>query len=178
MKKTLLILSFVLFGAFATTANAQAFEGKGDQQAYLGFGFGGTGNNLYQLYGFQANYYYGVLDFLSVGAQFSATFDGANYFDIKALAQRYYIGPRVNFHFLNLINPSLSVPFDAYAGFTMGVDIWASHVKDKVSGYKATASGANFGVGFVVGGQWNFAEDWGLRFETGTNTSVGIAYRF
>lgn len=140
MKKLML----AVVGCFMiTTANAQAWNGKGDQKVQAGLNvYGNEGLGL------KGSYDYGIADAISVGAGLGLFF-GKN--DQKS---DFSLHGRFNYHLQDLLN--LDNNLDIYPGLTLGVlgdsFDFGAHVgvryffTDKIGGFIEVGNRGGLGV--------------------------------
>lgn len=141
-------LFFVLMMAFlGTTANAQAYTGKGDQKIQLGLSAWGYGT------GVTGTYDYGLNKLVSVGAGLNAYF--GDYKD-NDKDNRVFVFGRVNFHLQEALD--LPTKWDIYPGVDVGV------------------LGKDFGIGAHIGARYFFTEKVGVFAEVGNNGSIGVSF--
>ncbi|AZA48024.1 hypothetical protein EG346_07395 [Chryseobacterium carnipullorum] len=141
-------LFFVLMMAFlGTTANAQAYTGKGDQKIQLGLSAWGYGT------GVTGTYDYGLNKLVSVGAGLNAYF--GDYKD-NDKDNRVFVFGRVNFHLQEALD--LPAKWDIYPGVDVGV------------------LGKDFGIGAHIGARYFFTEKVGVFAEVGNNGSIGVSF--
>ena len=110
--------------------------------------------NLGQVNGINVNYEFQVADAITVAPVALVDFDGD-----------FGLGVKGTYYFDALFN--LTDPWDTYAGLDLG--------------YKFDSS--NFGIGIFIGGEWHFADKWGLLLELGGGNlsfgaAVGVAVHF
>lgn len=144
MKKLFFVLMIAFFG---TTANAQAYTGKGDQKIQLGLSAWGYGT------GVTGTYDYGLNKLISVGAGLNAYF--GDYKD-NDKDNRVFVFGRLNFH----LQEALDLPskWDIYPGVDVGV------------------LGKDFGIGAHIGARYFFTEKVGVFAEVGNNGSIGVSF--
>lgn len=143
MKKLVFMFMLIFWG---TTANAQAWTGKGDQKVQLGLNAWGYGT------GVTGTYDYGLNKLISVGAGMNAYFGGYKNNDKD---NRVFIFGRLNFH----LREALDLPekLDIYPGVNVGV------------------LGKDFGIGAHIGARYFFTEKIGVFAEVGNNGSLGVS---
>lgn len=143
MKKLFFMFAVMLAG---TSANAQAWTGKGDQKINAGLSAWGYGT------GITGTYDYGLNKLISVGAGLNIYFDNYKDNDDK---NRAFVFGRINFH----LKDALQLPekLDIYPGADVGV------------------VGSNFGLGAHIGARYFFTERIGVFAEVGNNGSLGVS---
>ena len=146
MKKLLFVCTMFLCGQMAF---AQAWTGKGDQKAQVGFNAWGYGS------GITATYDYGLSNLLSVGAGGNFYFDG--YKDDNK-DNNFFIFGRLNAH----LQQPLGLPanWDIYPGLDLGV------------------LGGGFGLGAHIGVRYFFNDNIGAYLGAGNNGSIGVSFNF
>ncbi|KFF09401.1 DUF6646 family protein [Chryseobacterium luteum] len=144
MKKLFFVLMIAFFG---TTANAQAYTGKGDQKIQLGLSAWGYGT------GVTGTYDYGLNKLISVGAGLNAYFSDYKDHDKD---NRVFVFGRLNFHLQEALD--LSSKWDIYPGVDVGV------------------LGKDFGIGAHIGARYFFTEKVGVFAEVGNNGSIGVSF--
>ena len=146
MKKLMLVCSMLFLGQMAF---AQAWTGKGDQKAQVGFNAWGYGS------GITATYDYGLSNLLSVGAGANFYFDG--YKDDNK-DNNFFVFGRLNAHLQQPLG--LPAQWDIYPGLDLGL------------------LGDSFGLGAHIGVRYFFNENIGTYLEAGNNGSIGVSFNF
>lgn len=146
MKKLILVCSMFFLGQMAF---AQAWSGKGDQKAQVGFNAWGYGT------GITATYDYGLSNLLSVGAGANFYFDGYKDDDKD---NNFFVFGRLNAH----LQQPLGLPsqWDVYPGLDLGL------------------LGNTFGLGAHIGVRYFFNDNIGAYLEAGNNGSIGVSFNF
>lgn len=146
MKKLILGAAMMLF---SQVAFGQAWNGKGDQKAQVGFNGWGYGT------GITATYDYGITNLLSLGGGANMYFDG--YKDGNK-DNNFFVFGRLNAH----LQEPLGLPekWDIYPGVDLGL------------------LGRDFGIGAHVGVRYFFTDKVGIYGEFGNNGSLGVSFNF
>ena len=144
MKKLVFMMMIFFFGS---TANAQAWTGKGDQKVQLGLSAWGYGT------GITGTYDYGLNKLISVGAGLNGYFSNYKNNDKD---NRVFVFGRLNFHLQEALN--LPAKWDIYPGVDVGV------------------VGKDFGIGAHIGARYFFTERIGVFAEVGNNGSLGVSF--
>lgn len=144
--KTLAVAAVFAFGT--QSAQAQAWNGKGDQKIQVGFNGWGYGT------GITGTYDYGLGKIVSIGAGANFFFDHNNN---KYADDDFGVFGRVNFH----LQDPLGLPsqWDIYPGVDLGL-----------LGNSGTYFGAHLGVRYF------FNKNIGIYGEFGNNGSLGVSF--
>lgn len=146
MKKLIIGTAMLVFSQLAF---GQAWNGKGDQKAQVGFNGWGYGT------GITGTYDYGITDLLSVGGGANIYFDG--YKDSNK-DNNFFVFGRVNAHLQHPLG--LPEKWDIYPGLDLGI------------------LGKGFGIGAHVGARYFFTDKLGVYGEFGNNGSLGVSFNF